>query len=548
MPARGVARLLGLLLLPMQVALAQQTTAVAALDRETIRVNESFNYTLTVEGELPGRPDFSVLEVDFDRIGREGVTSGYRFAGGRSIRINEWVVLLMPKRPGQFEIPPVSIGNVRSNPVAVEILPAEQGGTAPGDIFIEVELDRETGYVQAQAIYTLRLFVGVEARNANLSAPSVSGGEAIVEKIGQDREYQTVRGDRVFTVRERRYAIFPQTTGRLGIGPIVFEALTIPSFGFTRSTRVTSDAVELEVMPAVPPPASHSRAVWLPATSMRIDEVWPGGSPGVFVQGEPRTRVLTIVADGLLETQLPELTMAATPAIRQYANQPEFSRDVRDDGIQARRTQRVAVIAMEPGRIELPAVELPWWNVAEGRWETARVEASAIEVLAAEEIEPVSEAGAGPLPDAAPSPGRWPWLAGALALGWLATAAAWLLTARRGGLPRPKPEAGRPLSGRSLVRQLVAACRVDDTRRARDLLLDWSALRFPDEPPASLSALAGKLEGPLAGEVAGLEAALYGRSSREWKGARLAELLCEEPPPARPGGRENEDPLAPLYR
>ena len=37
-------------------------------------------------------------------------------------------------------------------------------------------------------------------------------------------------------------------------------------------------------------------------------------------------------------------------------------------------TERFAVIAQQPGPVEFPPVELPWWNVDEERWEIARIE------------------------------------------------------------------------------------------------------------------------------------------------------------------------------
>lgn len=546
-------RLIWLSLLALLVsvpAMAQDANLRAGVDRDSIRANESFTYILRGEGQLSGRPDLSVLAQDFDVLNTSQSTR-IQIVGNRTTQVAEWLVELMPRAPGSFELPAITLGRLRSNPVAVEVLPPIDD-TAAGDIFIDVELDRPTTYVQAQAIYTLRLFVGIGTGRATLTAPRVDGGEAIVEKLGADREYQTVRGGRVYNVRERKYAIFPQSVGSLTIGPAVYDAVIFPSAGFQRQQRLSSNVVELEVRPAVAPPPAYPGAVWLPATALEIEDRFADGGE-LFEQGVPRTRVLTVVASGVLETQLPELRPPAAAGIRQYPDQPELEREVTDAGLRASRTERYAVIAQQAGEVELPAIELPWWNVATGNWEVARVEPRRADVL------PALDAGPAPGPGSVVPPGPavtedgggagwWPWLSAALALGWLLTAAAWLRSTRPAASREPRAAAVRRPTERGLFRQIAAACRVNDARRTQELLLDWGRLRFGEPPPASLGALASRVGGALAEEIAALEAALYGSQAGEWRGERLLERLKAARAVARRAVGDDQDPLVPLYR
>jgi hypothetical protein len=379
----------------------------------------------------------------------------------------------------------------------------------------------------------------------------VEGGEAIIEKLGSDREYQTVRANRVYNVRERNYAVFPQSSGDLTIGPAVYEAMIMPNAGFARQQRLRSDVLELKVLPAVAPPPQYPQAVWLPASNLSIVEDWSDGGSQVQ-QGVPRTRTISIVADGLLETQLPELEIETTPGFRQYPDQPELDREVTATGIRARRTERFAVIAQAAGMIELPAVEVPWWNVDEERWEVAKIEGRTIDVLPAADV-PVDDvavaAPAGAPPVVPPHSGIWPWISGVLAAGWLLTLAAWFYSARMDiRRDRRREIATRQPSARQLIKQLGSACRVDDAQRARDLLLQWARLQFADDPPGSLGTLAARLDGPLGSEIAALEAALYGPNPAEWRGLRLAELVRATQVIRRRDAGKDEDPLLPLYR
>lgn len=529
---------------------AQSATLEASVDRETIRANESFTYVLRVQGQLPGRPDLSALASDFDVLDTWSSTS-IQIVNGRTAQVAEYGVELMPRGPGHFEIPPAELGGFLSNRVEVDILPEPTVSGQADDIYIEVELDRPVAYVQSQVIYTLRLFVGIGTGRATLTAPLVEGGEAIVEKLGSDREYQSVRGNRAYNVRERSYAIFPQTAGELTIGPAVFDAMVIPNRGFTRQQRLRSEVLELEVRPAVAPPASHPNAVWLPARDLRIEQSWSDRGE-IFEQGVPRTRELTIVADGLLETQLPEIELPTADGFRQYGDQPELSRDVTADGIRASRTERFAVIAQQPGTATLPGVELPWFDVETGRWEVARLDPVTFDVLPGQSVAPTDTAvEPPPRPTVVEGdPGLWPWLSAFLGLGWLATAAAWLIVGGRTRRPH-RPAAAPPerTSARTLMKQLDAACRVGDAARVQGLLLEWGRLQFSEQPPTSLGALAERLTGPLGEEIAALEAALYGpRQSAGWQGQRLAELLRQTRSVARTKGGKDTDPLVPLYR
>lgn len=536
-----------LILLQATAVFAQQSSIVASVDREQIRVNESFTYRLTIAGRVSGRPDVSALTRDFDLL-RSGSSTNIQIINGQTTQITELQIELMPREVGEFELPPIEIAGLISNPINVEILPPLTDAQAQADVFIEVELDRTEAYVLAQAIFTLKLFVGIDTGREGLSTLPVEGGEAIVERLGNDSEYQTVRGERLYRVRERKFAIFPQTTGVLSIGPVAYEATVQPSLGFSRRQSMRSDVLQLTVLPAVLPPVSHPDAVWLPAQDLRIEEDWRDGV--VFDQGVPRTRELTVIATGLLETQLPELSLAESDGLRQYADQPELTREITEAGIEARRIDRYAVIAQQAGMIEIPSVELPWWNVDEDRWEVATIESRVVEIEEADVIESQAETATAMEPDSAveSNAGIWPWLTGIFAFAWAATVAAWMFSRRDRREHRSKRATARPTSSRMLFKQLSAACRVDDAQRVRDLLLEWAGRQFADDPPANLGALADRLSGPISDEIQALESALYGREGGSWQGQRLAELLKSTQSVSLSSAEPGQDPLVPLYR
>lgn len=535
-------------------AAAQDPALVASTDRPSVRENESFTYLLRAEGNLRGSPDVSAIEKDFDVLDRSTSTR-VQIINGQMQQVAEWQYQLMPTHSGKFTLPPVQIGSTVSNPVELEVMPALKSDDELADIFMEVEVEPSAAYVQAQVIFTLRLFVGIGTGRATLTAPEISGGEAIVERLGEDSQYQTLRDGRTFVVRERKYAVFPQETGTLTIGPAIFEAMVIPNRGFSRVQRFRSDSVDVKVEPAVPPPPEYPNAVWLPASRLELSERW-GDESESFELGIPRTRTFTIEADGLLETQLPELVIGQADGIRQYRDQPELERSTSAAGLTAHRTERFAVIAQRDGTVELPGTEVPWWNVNEKRWEVARVPPRDITVLPSSEVvvtpggtatAPLS-AEPEPLPAA---PGIWPVVSALLALGWAATGLLWWRSVQSQRL-RATRAAERTKSvwgmNRRLLKSLRRACAANDAAAAQHVVMEWAQLKFPKDPPNTLGAFAQRLPEQAAAAVEELEECLYGRTPRTWSGAALAAALNGLESVATTGHNKRDDDLLPLYR
>jgi hypothetical protein len=538
-------------LLLASAAWSQEPAAQATVDRPVVRINESFTYVLRVEGAVRGEPELAPLAEQFDIL---NTTSSRRIGvvNARASEVNEWQYQLMPKRAGDFTIPPLRVGDRQANAVTVRVLAPDPNASAAADIFMELSAEPDVIYVQSQVLFTLRLFVGVSTGRATLTAPETTGVEAIVEKLGEDSQYQTTRGGRDFIVRERRYAVFPQQAGTLTIGPVTFEAMVIPDRGFSRVQRFRSDVLELAVQPAVAPPPALAGAAWLPAERLTLTEQWsePGDELAV---GIPRTRTIGVEALGLLETQLPDVLLETQPGIRQYADRPELTREITAAGLLSRRTVSYAVIAQTPGDVTLSGVRLPWFNVATQRWEVAELAPLPMRITPSTEVaaaEPAAEPAVVPAPIATAERSPWPWISGVLALGWLATLVLWWRA--RGRAPRPAvahsppSAAARPL--RKILRDLESACAVNDPAAARQALLELAETRFTADPPRSLGALAALLPDGVGREVLALEAHIYGAAAGPWRGDVLTSMLRDlesaGTAPEPPAG----DPLLPLYR
>jgi len=538
-------------------SLQAQEPVQASVDRTTVRVNESFTFVLRAEGTTGGEePQTAPLAQQFDIL---NAMSSRRIGivNARAAEVNEWQYQLMPKTAGDFTIPPLRIGNRQSNPVAVRVLALDPSATAAADVFMELTAQPDVVYAQSQVLFTLRLYVGVTTGRATLTAPETTGVEAIVEKLGEDSSYTTTRGGRMFQVRERRYAIFPQQPGALTVGPVTYEAMVIPDRGFSRVQRFRSDVLDLTVQPAVAPPSSLAGAAWLPAQQVALTEQWSSETGSDIAVGIPRTRTIVVEGVGLLDTQLPEIALESQPGVRQYADRPELAREITAEGFKSRRSVSYAVIAQTAGDITLAGVKLPWWNVNTQRWEVAELPPRPLHVAPSTETAAASPAVAEE-PAAAPAPvatreasSYWPWVTAVIALAWLATIALWWRA--RTSRPRaPSHSAAAKTDAkpalRKILRDLSSACAVSDPAAARNALLSYADVRFAPSSPRSLGALAAMLSDPVAREVLALEAHIYGAAAGAWRGDGLKAVLAELESGVGAPESAAAEPLLPLYR
>jgi hypothetical protein len=540
------------------------TTANAAVkvrvDRNTVQISDSIRVVFETDQDVSSKPDFSALDTDFDVLGTSQSTN-VNIINGKMRRSASWTVDLMAKREGQLAIPAIVIGNEFTEPVTITVKPAATGrdGTPAGDIFLEVEVDTDKPYVQGQVIYTVRLLRAVQIGNASLTEPRVTGEDVVIERLGDDITYETTRSGRTLAVVERRYALFAQNSGQIVIEPLLFEGRVtrgrqsrFDPFARGNVVRVRSKPVKLEAQPI---PAAFSDRFWLPAQQVFLIESWPDNSQE-FRVGEPVTRTLTLRANGLGSSQLPEIGASVPDGIKQYPDQPALKNRVDDAGLVAIRQEKVALIPSRSGTFILPEVEIPWWNTRTNELEHARLPARPIDISPAigapdrpapqvdtPDVITTDETEAAPI--ARPeTPNRWTWLSFGLALGWLATSLLWLWNRRRGAQAPVRPA---PPSEKSLVKKIQNACAANDANVAKDTLLSWADRRWPGSQARSLGDLAARIDGDLQVQIHGLSQTLYSESASAWDGAPLWEAFRDRQARKISKAGKPDPELEPLY-
>ncbi len=512
-------------------AMQANATVTASIDRADIELNESFTLELTTDSNIDLQPDITALEKDF-YVGQASQLSNTTIANGQIRRSKTWTFVLMPRHAGEIVIPSIAIGNERSNPLIVEISEATYAPPGEAEVFVTTEVDYEETYVQAQVLLTVKIYRSVPTRQPALRDPTVTGVEVLLELAGDDRNYEAVIDGTVYGVVERVIAIYPQESGVIELSPARFEARVLRNGRITGRKVYESEPLTVSVLPTPPPPVDYPDATWLPARDLKLTEAWSRDDDEIMA-GEPLTRHITISALGQIETQIPAIEPPSAEGVNIYPDKPELSRRIESGGIRGQRKDQYALIGVGAGTVVLPALEVPWWNVATSEWQIARLPEKSIRFVSSGEPLVGATDDTGPVDTAVSADsgvttvqGRfWRQVSGSLAALWLATLVVWWWSSRPKRAPRePEPIPLHKQQAKFLKAARKAALAADGSA-VRQALIEWGRLQWPGNAPRSIGTIAARVSSPLAEELNGLSRLSYGPESADWNGEALARTL-----------------------
>ncbi len=542
-------RLLCILLLSLLAWQASAEGLRASVDRTRVNAGETVELMLeSDDATLFGKPDLSPLNTLFSVLGTRQVNR-LTSLDGEARATTRWIVSLQPRQSGYVVIPPLQLGDQQSQPITLQVLERSDNPAADSlaPVFIDASLDQESVYVQAQSVLTLRIYHSVSLYDDSSLSP-LQMADARVEQLGEPRTYETDIGGVRHGVIELRYAIYPQQSGELTIPAQAFSATVADRsrsndylpFGPRTGTitRVNSPSIPLTVKPR--PTDYPSDAPWLPARALSLAEAWSPEPDNVKV-GDSLTRSLMLKVDGLSSAQLPPIATTQIEGLRRYPDQAQLSNENSEAGLIGSREEREALVPSREGTLQLPAVEVVWWNTQSDRLERTSLPARSVAVAANADLAPQPQPADALQGARVEGPPLWPWQLSSLLLA--------LTTALGFGLwwhARRQPAVQRAVqvgpSPRTLLDDLKRACQANDTQATRHALDAWAR-----QQPETLADMAARFE-PLSTALDGLNGALYSETGQHWQGEDLWRAVRNLPTAeATQDSAQEPSPLPPLY-
>ncbi|MFK0087627.1 BatD family protein [Pseudomonas sp. NPDC090755] len=503
------------LLLCLQV---QAAALLASVDRTRLNAGETLELTLQTQDLTQfGKPDLSPLQADFEVQGTRQVNS-LNNLGDPSVAGTRWIITLLPRQTGSVEIPALQLGELRSEPISLQILAEQAASENHGPVFVDASLDQPEVYVQAQAVLTLSIYHSVPLYDDSSLSP-LQIDNARVEPLGESRTFEKVIDGVRHGVIEMRYAIYPQNSGDLTIPALTFSAtaaqndaeqeLNAPRVG--KQVRVSSTPLVLTVNPI--PAAYPANAPWLPTSNLTLEEHWSPDPDQQQVQiGDSLTRTVILQTEGLSSAQLPPLPATEVKGLRRYPDQPQLRNQVNDRGLLGVREEREALVPTHSGRLELPAQEVFWWNTREDHLEHSSLPARSLQIQDNPALSADKPVSSDPL--GVDTRALWPWQLSTLVLA-LTTVLGFALWWRARSQPAVLRAAQAGPSPRTLLDDLKRACQANDPQATRQALDAWAR-----QQPETLADMAARFV-PLSDALDGLNGALYSETGQYWQGDEL---------------------------
>lgn len=423
---------------PSLAAAAQFT---ASVDRTQVNANGYILLTLKLvnsDTRLRARGvepnvDLTLLSDDF-KIGVPKTKNRFNLYRGQGRSTSELEVELFPKHQGTLTIPPFTVDTLRTKPIPVLVLPPVNNPTP--DVFIKSGVTNAEVWQHQQTMAYLDLYYRVDLKDARLGEHINTDPQDIdLDKLPQGERKESI-GPFTYKVQRIAWALMPTHSGKL--------VVTLPELwaqsadgGKFHSPQQTQTITVKALPPSVPPLTLVGRPSLTTDLNLHqatVDKLF--------------SWTITVKAATALNNLPETLPIKHLPdQFKFYYDRPELRKDVRAGGMTAVAVYAVSAIPLQPGKFEIPAIEIPYFDPDRGILRSVTQPSVPITVAAAaipakapppETLAPVAPAPSAPATQT--SARSWQAATAVFAALWLITS---LLLWRRGRMTAAPPRAHR---------------------------------------------------------------------------------------------------------
>ena len=233
---------------------------------------------------------------------------------------------------------------------------------------VEATLSERRPMVQQNLVYRIRVTSRGNLQQATPVLPKVEG--LIFRQLGTPRNY---RGASNEVITEYTYLLIPVRAGSYQLPPPSVEGRYTNDLPFqARGEHGTTLYVQ---------PAPSGVSPWLPLYDLQIQSRIEGGNRARA--GEPLTLEIVTTAVGAVGSQLPSVAgQLKSEDFYIYPGEVTEEGHISADGLDllGTRTERFTLVPRYGGRLTLPSLSIPWWNLRTGKAATATLPMRQLEV------------------------------------------------------------------------------------------------------------------------------------------------------------------------
>ena len=346
------------------VALAEVRLSIKA-DKKEIVLGEPLLVELKAEDvrEPLGSISLEKLKKDFNVYAVSGNVQQQR-RNGRAVKSETMTLTLYPLRSGKLQLPALSYRGKSTQPLQVSVL---ESGKKISRVIFRRMLDSAQPQVRQAATLVLEIY---DDGSLQWSVPQeIAAKGAHQRRLAESQREEMLEGTR-YTVHRYAWALMPLREGSLKI-----EFPLLDAFKFGSRLRY---AVAPMLINAAPVPAYLPVHVPIGKPLLTMDAL-----PAEIAVDRPVNLVFTLQGSGISTEGLGKLlaSMRSNESVRFYP--AEISLDDRGRATTATQTLRVTLpfVPLRTGTLQLPDINLPYYDPASTRVESVSVQAAQVEVF-----------------------------------------------------------------------------------------------------------------------------------------------------------------------
>jgi len=280
----------------VNITQAQDIQLTASVNKTSVGLNESFEYSVQVSGKKTNLPDPNIPRTDdLAILGGPNSSTSIQFVNGNMSASKTLTYIMQPRRLGKITIPAATLdtgnGVISSNKVTLTVTKSagkpQQKSPAPKSttdseitgesLFLKVVSDKRNVFQNEQVIITYKLYFRVSVRSYNIDKIPANIGfwtEEFKLPSQPPIETEVINGLSYQVATLRKVAVFSTRTGKLEIEPMVitvdalikrkrssrsiFDSFFDDPFGRTVRKMVSSKPLVLNIK-AVPKEKKNGR-------------------------------------------------------------------------------------------------------------------------------------------------------------------------------------------------------------------------------------------------------------------------------------------------
>jgi hypothetical protein len=231
--------------------------------------------------------------------------------------------------------------------------------------YLETSIESTKAYVHQNLVMTIQVISTVNLKTA--SAELQDSDDVIFRQLGDATVSTRIRDGQREIVNTLYYQLTPLRSGTIELEPVhVSGTMESDSPAEMRYDAVASRPVQLMV--SAPDPGVQP---WLPLHELELSATLTNDEH--IGEGEPLTLTIEQRAVGMSGNQLPSPEdQLQAPGIRLYREKSDYQGTISKQGtLIGTRTDRFTLVPTQGSRLEIPAIQVDWWNVDRQRKETA---------------------------------------------------------------------------------------------------------------------------------------------------------------------------------